>query len=196
MDRPITRIVENLNPLDTDWLLGASEASNLFQKTRIIDALTSRYNPNSGWQVVDGSIGNYSANPNDKIYVPDSGTAFDISLDSITNFGDTITIYSEIENVELKKGSQTLFTINPGVVSYYLYLGNVWRDFSETVSQTSGFFIFTGKPVINKHPRIIHHNPYFVNEIRKGIPIQAAIPRSNQNGYWRLTCYGRGVPNS
>lgn len=69
MDRPLTRIRENRNPKDSDYILGASENSNLFQKTRIIDAITSRYNPNSGWRLLDGSNGDYQAIANERIFI-------------------------------------------------------------------------------------------------------------------------------
>ena len=155
MDRPITRVNENLSPLDSDYILGASKDSNLFQKTRVIDLITSRYNPNSGWQIVDGSGGNYNANPNDRIFTPDSGIAYDVLLDDVFAFGDTITIYSKIEGVNLKYDGTTIKSATKNNVIHLLFDGSVWLDFSGVTAGSLSDFPKVAKVIATTYPRII-----------------------------------------
>lgn len=153
MDRPLTRIRENRNPKDSDYILGASENSNLFQKTRIIDAITSRYNPNSGWRLLDGSNGDYQAIANERIFINQNSIQFSIILDSVVNFGDTIIVYPRIENVLLKRENSIIKQCQINQITHLLFTDSGWLDFSPIGNELLSLFPTTGEVIRNSYQR-------------------------------------------
>lgn len=129
-NRSINTMPKNTNPKDSFYLVGGNDQDYALFASRIIDVITQKYNPNSGWQNIDGSTGDFNAELNSRYYVESDAQPFSFILPD-GEFGDTFTLYSETPNVFVRDSALNVITdVIPLSVLHLLYNGTTWVNFS------------------------------------------------------------------
>ncbi len=149
-DRTVSTVPVIDNLVDQDFLLGIDNNTDFIGKYTIADAIQTRFNPNSGWFFLDGSIPDYQSLPNDKYYVRGVDTTFIIRVPATPSDGDTFTLYSESSNVFIEdaNGFQVSET-KPFSVTHLIWDGSEWLNFSEVASSQLVSATRRGKVIIS-----------------------------------------------
>lgn len=142
--RSVATMPYNPSPQDNFFVIGSDDQNYKLFSTRIIDLITQRYNPNSGWQNYDGSAGDLQAELNSRYYVEADANLFSFILpDGV--FGDTFTLYSETPNVFVRNSNLNVITdVIPLSVLHLLYNGVSWVNFSSQAASAGGLLTSRG----------------------------------------------------
>ena len=134
-DKPVSEVPTIADLQDSDLLLGIDATTDFVGKYTISDAVRTRFNPNTGWFFLDGSIPDYQALSNDKYYVRGVDTTFIIRVPDSPSDGDSFTLYSESSNVFVQNASGfQVAETKPFSVLHLVWDGSEWVNFSEVAS--------------------------------------------------------------
>lgn len=143
-NRSVQNFPYNSTPQDNFFLIGSEDNSYGLFRSRIIDVISQKYNPNSGWQLVDGSTGNINSELNSRYYVSNAIAPFDFILPNGI-FGDTFTLYSETANVGVRNAALNRITdVIPLSLLHLFYNGNTWVNFSTIARGNNSLFVSSG----------------------------------------------------
>ncbi len=145
VDKPLSLVPNNPTPKDSDYFLGGNSDNDLFQKTTLSDLLTNRFNPETNWLLVDGSVDPYSPELNSRLFIPQDATPFNIDLPEPI-FGNTLTVYSLIDGVLIFYNQLSILRVKRGIIAHILWDGNTWVDFSKQAALNAATLIVQGTP--------------------------------------------------